>query len=204
MSNSSGRIQIPLGSEFSSYLDPCYREDTRTYSDDRRVTHHYAVRCEHCYRYCWPRCEYHRRATDTYEYYCQSCWIWYWRHVYDFRMSTLAKTLPDWMLGNAGNRYNLLLGGDSHPTSLLVRRRHVHLHLLLSSNGDLCMLLGAMSPYGSTTWQYRRSLLHRIIAMLVHGCQTLRRNENAEFVRQSFLAGDIVYSAQPGDSTLYV
>ena len=203
MPNTSGRLRIPIQSEYSLYLDPCYREDTRTYTDERRVTHHYAVRCEHCYRYCWPRCEYHRYETDTYEYYCESCWIWYWRHVYEFRMRTIAKTLPDWMLGNVGNKYNLLLGGDSHPTSLLVRRRHVYLHVLLTSNGDLCMLLGVMTN-GPTTWQYRRSLIHRIFAMLVHSRPPARRNEIEEFVRQSFHRGDIVYSAQSGESTVYV
>ena len=191
-------LQIPIGWETALLVDPLYRADTRTYSDNRRITHHHAVRCKHCYRYCWPRCEYHRRATDTYEYYCESCWTWYWRNVYDFRMSTLAKTIPDWMLGNAGNRYNLLLGGDSDPTSLLVRRRRVHLYLLLTANGDLSWLLVQVSPHGSTTWQYHKSLIHRIIAMLVHGrpAAAVRRNEFdiAEFVRQRFLDGSIFYA----------
>ena len=187
---------IGMGSdsgEIDRFEKFCYR--TRSYSSGG-VAMYQSVRCGHCYKYCWPRYEYHRRATNTIEYYCESCSTWYWRHVYDFRMDTLAKTLPDWMLGNAGNRYNLLLGGDSDPTSLLVRRRHVHLYLLLTANGDLSWLLVPVSPHGSTTWQYHKSLIHRIIAMLVHGrpAAAVRRNEFdiEEFIRRRVLDGSIL------------
>ena len=93
--------------------------------------------------------------------------------MYDFRLNTLAKTLPDWMLDNEGYRYNLLLGGDIRPTELLIRRRQVYLNLFLFANGDLCILQGTM-PIGHTTWQYHLSVLYRIITMLVHGRTTLQ------------------------------
>ena len=70
-------------------------------------------------------------------YYCETCWLWWQRHVYDFRLNTLAKTLPDWMLDNEGYRYILLLGCDIRPTELLIRRRKIYSNLLLFANGDL-------------------------------------------------------------------
>lgn len=167
-----------------------YREDTRTYTDGRRLRHFLSVRCEHCYRYCWRRYEYYRRITDTYEYFCESCWIWWQRRAYDFRLSAIARVLPDWMLNNAGNRYNLLLGGDSRPTELLVRRRHVPLYALLSGNGDLSILQSVL-PAGPFRWHFRLNLRHLIISMLVHGRLTMRLDE-------------IIYNAQSAENTIHV
>ena len=154
-------------------VDIAYRRNgllctTRTYKDERRVYHNFAVRCKHCYDLCWPRYEYHRRTTNTYEYYCETCWLWWQRTVYDFRLNTLAKTLPNWMLENADYRSNLLLGGDIQQKELRKRRRQVYLYLLLSTSGDLKELQDMMSPT-PVQWDWRSILINRIITMIVHG-----------------------------------
>ena len=64
---------------------------TRTYADDRRISHNFAIRCKYCYDLSWQRYEYHRNITNTYEYYCETCWLWWQRKLYDFRLSTVAK-----------------------------------------------------------------------------------------------------------------
>ena len=120
--------------------------NTRTYKDDRRVHHNFAVRCKHCYDFCWPRYECHRIITNTYEYYCETCWLWWQRTVSDFRLKTLAKTLPSWMLSTDDQRYNLLLGGDIRLKALRKRKRQRYLYLLLSTSGHLKELQDMMSP----------------------------------------------------------
>ena len=155
---------------------------TRTYADDRRISHNFAVRCKYCYDFSWPRYEYHRNITNTYEYYCETCWLWWQRHVYDFRLKTLAKTLPNWMLSNDDHRYNLLLGGDIRLKALRKRKRQRYLYLLLSTSGHLKELQDMMSPT-SVQWDCKSIFVNRIIEMIVHGEPNLyfyqRRNTGA-------------------------
>ena len=155
---------------------------TRTFADDRRIGHNFAVRCKYCSDFSWPRYEYHRKTTNTYEYYCETCWLWWQRHVYDFRLKTLAKTLPNWMLSTDDQRYNLLLGGDIGLKALRKRKRQRYLYLLLSTSGHLKELQDMMSPT-SVQWDCKSIFVNRIIDMIVHGEPNLyfyqRRNTGA-------------------------
>ena len=79
---------------------------SRTYEHDRGICHNFAVRCKYCFDFSWPSYTYNRKRTDTYEYYCEACWQWWHNAICEFRLRTLAKTLPNWMPGHDSLQHN--------------------------------------------------------------------------------------------------
>ena len=154
------------------YPSSSFRRDhlasSRTYEHDRRICHNFNVRCKYCHDWSWPSYAYHRKSTDTYDYYCEACWQWWHNAIFEFRLCTLANTLPDWVPGNESLGYKVYLVTIFSPEQLRKRKRHRYLYLLLSTSGRLEKLQDMMSP-SSVQWDCKSLFINRIIAMMVHG-----------------------------------